>query len=187
MDDPQRIWHERGLRDAVLAGDEAAWRSLYEQCFDPLYAYVYHRAARNRTRTEDVVAECWLIAVRRIRRFDPARAPFEAWLRGIADNVLRNHRRRWKKQNTTAPSTNDIESVREPSDEVENRDRADQIVLAMTALPDRYQRVLHAKYRDQLTVAEIAERWDETPKAIESLLSRARAAFRRAYTKLEEP
>jgi RNA polymerase sigma-70 factor (ECF subfamily) len=186
MEDQKRIWHEQGLRDAVLGGDEAAWRTLYEQCFDALYAYVYHRAGGNRTRTEDVVQECWLVAVRGMRRFDPARGSFEGWLRGVADNVLRNHRRRWKKHAADPGRSGELESTPDTAASNSDADLAEQIALAMTALPDRYQRALHAKYREQLAVAEIAERWDETPKAIESLLSRAREAFRREYRRLEE-
>jgi RNA polymerase sigma-70 factor (ECF subfamily) len=50
-------------------------------------------------------------------------------------------------------------------------------------LPGRYEAVLRAKYLDQQSVAQIAESWRETPKAIESLLTRAREAFRAAYEK----
>jgi len=42
---------------------------------------------------------------------------------------------------------------------------------------------LRAKYLDGLSMAEIAAIWNESPKAIESLLSRARQAFREFYEK----
>ena len=38
MKSSERVWRERGLRDAVLAGDEQAWRALYEAAFDGLRA-----------------------------------------------------------------------------------------------------------------------------------------------------
>jgi hypothetical protein len=38
---------------------------------------------------------------------------------------------------------------------------------------------------ERRSVAQIAEEWQETPKAVESLLTRARAAFRDAYLQLE--
>ena len=37
------VWRERGLRDAVLAGDAAAWQTLYNQSFADLYGYVSWR------------------------------------------------------------------------------------------------------------------------------------------------
>ncbi|MHC4342708.1 MAG: RNA polymerase sigma factor [Planctomycetota bacterium] len=61
---------------------------------------------------------------------------------------------------------------------------AEQIAVAMAALSNRYRAVLRAKYEQQLSVAEIAARWRESTKAIESLLTRARAAFRTVYKEL---
>jgi len=57
-------------------------------------------------------------------------------------------------------------------------------VAALDALSERQEAALRAKYFDGLTVDEIASSWDETPKAIESLLSRARAAFRERFERL---
>ena len=45
----------------------------------------------------------------------------------------------------------------------------------------------YAKYLDRMSVQAMAAAWNETPKAIESLLSRAREAFRTAYADDDEP
>ncbi|HEV3006021.1 MAG TPA: sigma-70 family RNA polymerase sigma factor, partial [Pirellulales bacterium] len=90
-------WEEHALREAVLAGREAAWRALYERSFDSVYAFVYHRVGRQAHRADEVVQETWLVAVRRIAAFDPSHGSFESWLKGIAENVLKNHRRRWSR------------------------------------------------------------------------------------------
>jgi DNA-directed RNA polymerase specialized sigma24 family protein len=44
---------------------------------------------------------------------------------------------------------------------------------------------LRAKYLDGLSVPAIADQWGETPKSVESLLTRARQAFREAYQNAE--
>jgi RNA polymerase sigma-70 factor (ECF subfamily) len=62
----------------------------------------------------------------------------------------------------------------------------EQIGLAMTALPERYQAVLRAKYEEDLAIAEIARKWGESLKAVESLLARARGAFREAFVRVEK-
>jgi RNA polymerase sigma-70 factor (ECF subfamily) len=173
---------ERRLHRAVLHGDELAWRSLYDASFADLDAYVLWRCGGLRDRADDIVQETWLIAVRRIGDFDPERGLFLAWLRGIAANVLRNHFRR----RTEQPLVGDDHPA--PGDaELERREQAEQIARALIGLPERYEKVLRAKYLDRLTVEEIAARTDETPKAIESLLSRARAAFRAAYLEHQGP
>jgi len=171
---------EQALRQAVLAGNEAAWRVLYERTFNPIYAFVFHRAGRQRERTEEIVQEVWLIAVRRLTAFDPSQGSFESWLKGIAENVLKNHRRRWLREPRVEFSETEAPG-RTANDELASREL---LALAMTALPSRYETVLRAKYQERLSVAEIAGRLGGTPKAIESLLSRAREAFRQAYERL---
>ncbi len=187
MDSEDRVKRDRLLRSAVLAGDEQAWETWYGETFDDLYRYVHWRCAGMQDQTDEIVQETWLTAVRRVRQFDPARGSFPAWLRGIAANVVRNQLRR---QNTAKkhmqplagePSTNcTAETV------VENRERAERITTALAALPERYEAVLRAKYLEDLSVADIAASWDQTPKAVESLLTRARRMFRDVYGNSEE-
>jgi hypothetical protein len=43
MQPSDRAWRERGLKEAVLAGDERAWRTLYDEAYAGLYAYVHWR------------------------------------------------------------------------------------------------------------------------------------------------
>jgi hypothetical protein len=57
------VGRERGLRSAVLAGDERAWKLWYDESFDALTVYVTWRCAGLRDLTEDVVQETWLTAV----------------------------------------------------------------------------------------------------------------------------
>jgi RNA polymerase sigma factor (sigma-70 family) len=67
------------------------------------------------------------------------------------------------------------------------REEAEQIAEALARLPEHYESVLRAKYLDGLGVDEIARDRDESAKAVESLLTRARQAFRSAYMKQEGP
>jgi len=61
------------------------------------------------------------------------------------------------------------------------RERAERIAATLADLPEHYEAVLRAKYLERATVAEIAEASGQTPKAVESLLTRARQAFREKY------
>ena len=178
-------WEEYGLRDAVLRGDEAAWRVLYERCFDRLYARVRYRTGGHVQRTEEVVQECWMTAVRQIRKFDPARGSFEAWLNGIAENVLRNRRRRWARRDRTEVPAGERAADIPNSGTPPDGGLAELVAVVMAGLHARYRAVLEAKYANGLAVAEIANQWGESTKAVESLLSRARAAFRAEFSRLE--
>jgi RNA polymerase sigma-70 factor (ECF subfamily) len=167
---------ERGLWRAVLAGDEEAWRAWYEASFESLYAYALWRCAGLRDVADEIVQETWLIAVRHVRRFDPERASFISWLRGIAGNLARNHFRKEKRRPTVALEAAELPARRD----MERREQAESIAQALAELPAHYEAVLRAKYLDQESVADIAAVRGESVKVVESLLTRARQALREA-------
>lgn len=180
MSADERIDEERGLRAAVLAGDEAAWTVLYRRHAGALYAFAARRLPGDAPAAEELVQDVWMIAVKRIRRFDPQRGSFLSWLFGIAEMQLRNQRRRNARRRTVDSISDEIVAPQETDFGL-----AEQVALAMAELPGRYQQVLEAKYRQQQSVAEIADESETTEKAVESLLSRARAAFRAAFRRLD--
>ena len=182
MDFGERVERDRLLRVAVLRGDQRAWQTWTNETFDDLYGYVQWRCGGVRDRTDEVVQETWLVAARRIRRFDPAKGTFLAWLRGIAGNVLRNHMRRRK----PAQSLNIDPVAAADHAAAEERERGERIATVLCGLPERHEAVFRAKYLEGLSVVEIAESRAETPKAVESLLTRARQGFRDAYRKYEQ-
>ena len=176
------VWRERGLRDAAAAGDPAAWRALYDAAYDRVAGYARWRAGGRADLADEVVQETWLTAARKLRSFDPGRAAFAAWVTGIAANVMRNHLRARRRGRTTPLSG--AEPAAGPA--TDPADRAERVAHTLAALPDRYEQVLRAKYLDHLTVDQIAASRGETPKAVESLLSRARQAFREAYERADQ-
>jgi len=184
MQPSERVGRERALRRAVLAGDESAWRAWYDECFDALFAFVLWRCAGLRDAADEIVQETWLTAVRRIRAFDPDVGSFLGWLRGIAANLLHN---RFRKERAAANGRFRLRAGEaEPADaDLLRRERAQRIARALAELSERYEAVLRAKYLEGRAVADIAADWHETPKAVESLLTRAREAFRAAYGPLE--
>ncbi len=119
-----------------MAGDEQAWHALYEENFDALYRYVQWRCGGMSSLGEETVQETWLTAVRKIRRFDPRQGTFQAWVRGIAANQLRNQFRR---QRAGTGSTGELDWEQAislpPEAAAENREQAEQIAAALAALP----------------------------------------------------
>lgn len=182
MDSSERVPRERSLRKAVLAGDEQAWRTWYDESFAGLYAYVLWRCAGWHNLADEIVQETWMTAVHRIRRFIPEQGSFLNWLRGIAGNLLRNHLRREDRRGRLLLARHQEAVLTAPVEsDLERSDRARHIARVLTGLKDRYEAVLRAHYLEGRSVADIAAEWRETPKAIESLLTRAREAFRSAY------
>ena len=181
MDSPERQWRERGLHQAVLAGDERAWRVWYDETCPDLFAYVLWRCGGLRDRAEEIVAETWLVAVRRLHSFDPATGTLLTWLRGIASNLMRNAFRRQRR--SPLVSRGDEEPADAP---LVRREEAERVARALAELPEHYEAVLRRRYLEGAGVAAVAAERGESLKATESLLSRARAAFRSIYESDEQ-
>jgi RNA polymerase sigma-70 factor (ECF subfamily) len=178
--DGDRVGLELRLRAAVLAGDEHAWREWYDESAPNLRAYVHWRCAGRHDFADEVVQETWLTAVRRVREFDPRQGRFAAWLCGIAANLLRNRLRDNRRQGDRVR----VLAGDWPSPDVDDqaeRERSERIAQTLAELSPRYEHALRAKYLDGLSVQAMADQAGESPKAIESLLTRARQAFREAY------
>ncbi len=169
--------YERGLHAAALAGDTQAWQLLYETAFARLDAYIVWRCGGRRDLADEILQETWLIAVRRLRDFDAGRGRFLRWLQGIASNVLRNRLRRLTRERRQPIDAEPIDPRYAP----ETCRRQERVMWALAALPEHYEQALRAKYLDGDSVASMARRSGDSLKAVESLLSRARQAFRQAY------
>jgi len=185
MDPENRVQREEMLRRAVLAGDENAWRVWCLEVFDELDRFIIWRCGGRRNEADDIVQETWLTAVRQIRSFQPRQGSFLSWLRGIAANVRRNQLRNARRMSQRVSTTDGklCDAAQAEKDPVD-RERNKQIAAALDGLLERQESVLRAKYFDELSVADIAAAWNESPKAIESLLSRARDAFRERFERL---
>lgn len=181
MERPER---EANLRRRILGGDTSAWEEFYVESFDSLWIVLARRVGPDRSRIEDVAQETWLVAVRRIRRFDPELGSFRGWLHGIAENVIRNARRNWaRREGATRRSLAEAEPVAAVFGAGSGAilEAHELVEASFASLPERYREVLRDKYVEELSVEEIAALRSASPKAVESMLGRARGAFREAY------
>jgi RNA polymerase sigma-70 factor (ECF subfamily) len=135
-------------------------------------------------------------AVRKLASWRGEAALF-TWLCTICRRELGAHWRRTARAPELRPIDDDPEirgqlealaaDVDGPEQVHARRELAARVQLVLDFLPARYGDVLEWKYIVGLSVAEIAARLDSTPKAIESMLSRAREAFREGFNAMAEP
>jgi len=81
-------------------------------------------------------------------------------------------------------------AANEGADPLLATDRAqlrDAIRVALDYLPAPYGDILEWKYLRDMSIGEIASRLGRSPKAAESLLTRAREAFREAFSLIAQP
>jgi RNA polymerase sigma-70 factor (ECF subfamily) len=165
---------------AAQTGSEQAWRQLFEGHFDAVYRFCVALAGGRHGMAEELVQQAFVIAARRIHRFDASRATFRAWLFGIVKNrymVIRANEQRRKRHEES--------SAKEASPETVTREGPDLWVHeALARLPSRYRVVLEAKYIQGLSMKEMAANNGASIEAIESQLRRARADFARVYEQM---
>ena len=66
-------------------------------------------------------------------------------------------------------------------EQIDAAQRAEVVMATLDALPDHHRAVIVLRYLDERPVAEVAELIGKSLPATESVLARARRAFRREY------
>jgi RNA polymerase sigma-70 factor (ECF subfamily) len=185
---------DRRLVRRMLAQDEAAFDRFFEAFFPRLFRFALRRVD-NADVAEEIVQSTLVIAVRKLQTWRGEAALF-TWLCTICRRELSAYWRRTSRTPELRPLDDDPDIQRQlealaadvdsPDRVVERRELAERVQIALDYLPGRYGDVLEWKYIHGLTVADIATKLDSTPKAVESMLSRARDAFRDAFATLQE-
>lgn len=162
--------------------------NLYNQNFDYVYSYIFARTAGNSQLTEDVVQECFAAAWSSLDRFDN-KSTFRTWLCSIAKNKLRENYRRAIYREKREFSDNDSLVEHASSFDLEkvvldNETRL-YVLEVLKEMNPLYRCALIMKYIDGLSVKEIAKVLGKTAKAVDGVLQRSKAAFEKAYLKME--
>lgn len=163
-------------------GDGKAWDQLHERLFPSAWREACARL-NDRTVAEDITAETMLALVRNLNTLQPESCRMHGWVRQVVRNKIsdwarRNERRRRALQDI-ADRSPDV-----PLDATGEALAAEQRVAVAAILAEMredHRMVLELKYAENLSVCEIGRRTDQTEKAVESLLFRARNEFRRKY------
>lgn len=175
------------LARRIADGDTAAWGRFFDRFHPWAYRFAYTHLAGNAAEADDLCSDIMITAARAIGRFDPDRGTLDVWLLGLARHRLAHHFRRRRRQPPAVPDLADDLAPDLPLAEVADRLSAGEVVnRALSVLPARQADLLIGKYVAGYTVEELARLHDTTPKAIDSLLARARSGFRAAYRALLE-
>jgi RNA polymerase sigma-70 factor (ECF subfamily) len=168
--------------------DEGAWEAFCREYSLPLLAYVQLQFACSRELAEEIVQMSFVRCVKSIRSFDPFQGRLFTWLKAIARNEAHTVLSAYPARPEVAPEIpcEAIEGLDDTvlPDEIFARKEAQLLVHeALMELPSRHRKVLTLKYLENCRVAEIARVLGQSEKAIESLLSRSRDAFRTMFLK----
>jgi RNA polymerase sigma-70 factor (ECF subfamily) len=160
-----------------LVADPVRFRAWYDDAVPRVYRYLMARCG-DQSLAEEVTQQAFVEAIRASRQF-VGTSDLVTWICAIGRNRLVDHVRRDRRNadrhlrliDQHAPDA----SVWQASDE------RDAVEAALAWLPKDQRLSLTLRYLDQLPVREIAGLLHRSESATESLLSRARDGFRRAY------
>jgi len=180
---------DRDLVAAMLGGDERAFTTFFETYFPRVYRFALPRVNRNPDVAKDVVQVTLVKAMRALGTWRGDATLF-TWLCQICRRQIADHVRSERRHSSKVVLIDDSDEVRAALESIEapvtdnplhGADRAElrRLVHAvLDRLPGRYGEALEWKYVEGRSVEEIGERLGIGQTAAQSLLARARIAFR---------
>lgn len=181
---------DRALVDRLLAGDERAFERFFDDYVPRLYRFALSRVDGDGDLAEEVVQSALARVFPKLGTYR-GEAALSTWLCTFcareASAYFRRHAgspRQVELPDDEAYVTAALDVLRtadRPDDALLRREVGDLVRSTLDLLPARYGDVLEWKYMEGLSVKEIAARCQETPTAVQSLLARARLAFRTAF------
>ena len=182
----------KALVDRMLRGDEGAFRVFFDECFPGLYRFALSHAAFDAAAAEEVAQATLCKAIAKLATYRGEAALF-TWLCTFCRHEISAYYRREGRAQRQVELREDSPEVRaaldllaqdtpvDPERLLQSREVARLVQTTLDHLPRRYGDALEWKYVEGLSVAEIAGRLSVGPKAAESLLTRAREAFREGF------
>jgi RNA polymerase sigma-70 factor (ECF subfamily) len=161
----------------AICADEVAFRTWYDVAVHRVYGYLFTRTGGDHALSEELTQHAFVRAVRSRASYD-GRAPVTAWVCAIARNLLADHFRRRAREERSLLRV--IVQEIEPDVAIRESDRQ-EVLATLRALPTLQRAAIVLRYLDGMSVREVAATIGKSESATESLLSRGREQFRRAF------
>jgi len=182
---------EAALVQRMLEGDERAFHAFFDDYFPRVFRFALPRLGRQEDAARDVVQAAMTKALRNLKDFRGEAALF-TWVCQICRREIIDYLRAHQRRTDKVVLIDDSPEVRAALEAVEAPDRDNPVASLdreetarlvrslLDRLPNRYGDVLEWKYVEGLSVEEIGEQLGIGQTAAQSLLARARVAFRAA-------
>lgn len=192
--------HEDDLKlvGKLMSRDHAAFREFFDDYFPRLFRFTLRRVDGDEEVARDIVQAALGRGVRRLETYRGEASLF-TWLcqitrRELSDQLARTVREKPYLQRLVELEEDPehratLESIpadaqADPESARHREDLAAMVHATLDYLPGRYAKVLELKYLEDLSVEAIATRLGVTAITVQSLLARARQAFREVGTTL---
>lgn len=182
------------LAKRMISGEETAFEEFSDNHIPALYRFALRRLHGDEELTRDMVQSTVCKAIDKLESYQGG-AALMTWLCAICRTEIAGYFRK-KSRNGIEMDLGDEVVESEVSLTIQKGDSPEEVTLSkesstvvhmvLDLLPDHYSRALEWKYFEGDSVKTIAARFEIGAKAAESMLTRARQAFRDGYLELVE-
>jgi RNA polymerase sigma-70 factor (ECF subfamily) len=160
----------------AVNGNTDAFGKLYTLFAEKIYRYIFYHI-NSKTATEDITGEVFIKAWGAIKSCKGREKSFSSWLYRIAHNQLVDEIR--KRQRRSSLELEDIESIRDPKNSVEECLEQQELLRVIDRLPSNQGRVIILKFIECLDNGEIALIMGKREGTIRALQMRALAKLKK--------
>lgn len=189
-----QLHEDRALAKRVAKGDSQAFEEFFREYFPRLFRFTMTRVNGDVDLAEEIVQRTMCRVVGKMGTFRGEALLF-TWLCQICRSEMSSvFRQRGLHESRTVPIEDHpairaaLESISVDSDTPEKEHNKEELArfvrLTLDYLPDKYATALEMKYIRGCSVEEIGEHLAISPKAAESVLTRARTAFKEGFRSL---
>lgn len=185
---------DRALARRIASGDEKAFNQFFREYFPRLFRFTIARTDGDEVLAEEIVQRTMCKVVRKMGSYRGEALLF-TWLCQICRNETTSVFRQSGYPGSAVVPLEDNPAIRaalesmsaydsSPEKQKRNDELARFVHITLEHLPARYSTALEMKYIKGCSVVEIGQRLEISTKAAESILSRARAAFKEGFRSL---
>ena len=183
---------DKRLAQRLLKGDERAFDAFFATYFPRLYRFALVRLDMDENLADEAAQAALCAAISKLSTYRGEASMF-TWLCTICRHEISAQRKASRRAQGDAPLTEDDPAVRAALESLSaGADYAPDVAFSRTEiarfvqttldhLPSLYGDALEYKYVHGMSVKEIGERLGKSAKAVESILTRARDAFRDGF------
>lgn len=165
--------------ESAQEADPVRFREMYRATLPVVYGFLSIRVGGNKALAEDLTSETYSAAVV-LYKAGRSHEVTISWLRTVARRRLIDH---WRRSSVAADNV--VSLVPPPANEPSTDEVRAAVTAALGELSEDQRQALVLQHIEGYSVTEVAQLLGRTSKATESLLSRARAAFRHTFEEAE--
>jgi RNA polymerase sigma-70 factor (ECF subfamily) len=170
---------DESLMVRLQGGDRQAFSFLVRRHTDRFFACAYRIAGRTQE-AEDIVQDAFVKLWQKPNMWDSDKGvKFTTWFYRVVTNTALDHLRQRKGVKNVGDGLDSLASeYASPEQELQQKQQQAHLELAIQALPERQKAALNLCFYEGLSNQEASEIMGVKPKALESLLMRAKEGVR---------